>query len=155
MRVIVVAVGKMRGELADAVRVYERRAGRYWKLEVIEVPQASARTAAPAQVKDAEAQRILARIPTHVDVVALTRDGEGMDSSALARWLEQKAVESSPGVAFVIGGAFGLGAPVLDRARRRLSLSDMTLPHEMARLFLTEQLYRAGTILRGEPYHKG
>jgi len=75
VRVIVVAVGKMRGELADAVRVYERRAGRYWKLEVIEVPQASARTAAPAQVKDAEAQRILARIPTHVDVVALTRDG--------------------------------------------------------------------------------
>ena len=60
-----------------------------------------------------------------------------------------------PGVAFVIGGAFGLGEAVLDRSRTRLSLSDMTLPHEMARLFLAEQLYRAGTILRGEPYHKG
>ena len=58
------------------------------------------------------------------------------------------------GVTFVIGGAFGLGAPVLKKARRKLSLSTLTLPHEMARLLLAEQLYRAGTLLRGEPYHK-
>ena len=69
--------------------------------------------------------------------------------------MEARTIEASPGVAFAIGGAFGLGEPVLARARVRLSLSDMTLPHEMARLFLAEQLYRAGTILRGEPYHKG
>jgi len=59
------------------------------------------------------------------------------------------------GVAFVIGGAFGLDESVLRKARTRLSLSDLTLPHEMARLVLAEQLYRAGTIIRGEPYHKG
>ena len=64
-------------------------------------------------------------------------------------------MRSSAGVAFVIGGAFGLGDAVLSRSRRQLSLSAMTLPHEMARLVLAEQLYRAGTILRGEPYHKG
>jgi len=155
VRVMVVVVGKMRGDLADAVREYEKRAGRYWKLEVVEVAQESARSAAPAQVKDAEAQRIMARIPAQLEVVALTRDGKGIDSPALARWMERKTVDASPGVAFVIGGAFGLGAPVLERARTRLSLSEMTLPHEMARLFLAEQLYRAGTILRGEPYHKG
>jgi 23S rRNA (pseudouridine1915-N3)-methyltransferase len=78
-----------------------------------------------------------------------------MSSRALARYLEGLAVRSSPGVAFLIGGAHGLDASVLERARRELSLSTLTLPHEMARLFMVEQLYRAGTIIRGEPYHKG
>ena len=64
-------------------------------------------------------------------------------------------MDALPGIGFIIGGAFGLGEAVLSRARHHLSLSDMTLPHEMARLVLAEQLYRAGTILRGEPYHKG
>lgn len=155
MRVMIVVVGKMRGGLADAVRDYEKRAGRYWRLEVVEVSQESARSTSAAQVKDAEAQRILDRIPPQLEVVALTRVGQGMSSSALARWIERKTVDASPGIAFVIGGAFGLGDSVLERARVRLALSDMTLPHEMARLFLAEQLYRAGTILRGEPYHKG
>jgi 23S rRNA (pseudouridine1915-N3)-methyltransferase len=85
----------------------------------------------------------------------MTREGESMASEELARYLERHAVRSSPGVAFVIGGAHGLAEAVLERGRRRLSLSKMTLPHEMARLVLAEQLYRAGTILRGEPYHKG
>lgn len=155
MRVTVVVVGKIRGELSDAVRDYERRAGRYWKLDFIEVHQESARSMTPSQVKDAEAKRILDRVPPQFDVVAMTRDGTGMDSPAFAHWLEAKMMDASSGVAFVIGGAFGLGDAVLQRSRLRLSLSDMTLPHEMARLFLAEQLYRAGTILRGEPYHKG
>ena len=70
-------------------------------------------------------------------------------------FLEQHALRSSAGVAFVIGGALGLGDELLRRAQRRLALSSMTLPHEMARLMMAEQLYRAGTIARGEPYHKG
>ena len=78
-----------------------------------------------------------------------------MDSRELAGYLERHGIRASAGVAFVIGGAFGLGSAVLERARRTLSLSKMTLPHEMARLLLMEQLYRAGTISRGEPYHKG
>ena len=87
--------------------------------------------------------------------MALTRSGEPLGSEALARFLGDLALRSSPGVAFLIGGAHGLGAGVLAQARRRLALSAMTLPHELARVVLAEQLYRAGTILRGEPYHKG
>lgn len=156
MRVLVVVVGKARGDLAAAIEEYERRATRYWKLEIVEVGAGSGRgDAKPTAVKDAEAERILAKIPAELDVVAMTREGGEMSSRQLARYLQGHAVRSSPGVAFVIGGAFGLASPVLERARRSLSLSAMTLPHEMARLVLAEQLYRAGTILRGEPYHKG
>ncbi len=156
MRVTVVAVGRVRGPLEGAVAEYEQRAARYWKFEVVEVDAgAQGRDAEPSRVMTAEADRILARVPAGTDVFALTREGKAMASSVLARTLEEHAIRSSPGVTFVIGGAFGLGPEVLSLARRRLSLSAMTLPHEMARLMLAEQLYRAGTILRGEPYHKG
>jgi 23S rRNA (pseudouridine1915-N3)-methyltransferase len=156
MKVMLVVVGRVRGELADAVAEYEKRACRYWKFEVIEVASgASAREPSPDAVRNAEGERILARIPSTIEVVAMTRNGRGMDSRELSRYLEEHGIRASAGVAFVIGGAFGLGADVLKRSRRKLSLSTMTLPHEMARLFLAEQLYRAGTILRGEPYHKG
>lgn len=156
MKVQVVVVGRARGDLAAAIEEYERRAQRYWKLEIVEIAQgAGGRDAKAAEVKDAEGERILAKIPSQLEVVALTRTGSGMTSRKMAQYLQRHAVRSSPGVAFVIGGAFGLGSDVLERARRSLSLSTMTLPHEMARLLLAEQLYRAGTILRGEPYHKG
>ena len=150
------AVGRVRGALAAAVGEYEARARHYWKFEVAEVSAGGrGRTGSPSSVKDAEAERILARIPADFEVVALTRSGKGMDSLELAGYLEDHGVRSTQGVAFVVGGAFGLGEAVLIRARRELSLSEMTLPHEMARLLLAEQLYRAGTIIRGEPYHKG
>ena len=156
MKVMVVVVGRARGDLAAAIGEYERRAGRYWKLEVVEVGQgAGGGNAGPSEVQEAEGERILGKVPSQVEMVALTRTGSRMSSVKLARYLQEHAVRSSPGVAFVIGGAFGLHDEVLDRARRALSLSSMTLPHEMARLILAEQLYRAGTILRGEPYHKG
>jgi 23S rRNA (pseudouridine1915-N3)-methyltransferase len=155
VKVAVVVVGRVRGELASAVAEYEARAGRYWKLDVTEVSGGAGRGNAPAErVLEAEAERLLGRIPNALEVVALTRLGKPMGSRELAGYLEEHAVRSSPGVAFVIGGAFGLGAAVLKKARRKLSLSTMTLPHEMARLLLAEQLYRAGTIVRGEPYHK-
>ena len=156
MKVLVVAVGRVRGSLEAAVADYEERARRYWKLEVAEVDAGvSGRNPDPLRVKEAEAERILGRIPGGLAVLALTRAGEGLGSRDLAKELERYAVQSHPGVAFVLGGAFGLADAVLARARRQISLSPMTLPHEMARLALAEQLYRAGTILRGEPYHKG
>jgi 23S rRNA (pseudouridine1915-N3)-methyltransferase len=156
MKVLLVAVGKVRGNLSDAVADFEARAGRYWKLEVFEVAAGGAgRSAGPEEVMAAEATRILSKIPAQFEIVALTREGRGMESRELSAYLEGHAVRSSPGVAFVIGGAFGLHTTVRARARRTMSLSTMTFPHEMARLFLAEQLYRAGTILRGEPYHKG
>jgi 23S rRNA (pseudouridine1915-N3)-methyltransferase len=155
MRVFVVVVGRVRGALVPAVAEYEERAGRYWKLEVVEVAAGAGGGQASAQrVRKAEGERILARIPDALEVVALTRGGKPTGSRELAGYLEEHAVRSSAGVAFVIGGAFGLDASVLKKARRKLSLSAFTLPHEMARLVLAEQLYRAGTLLRGEPYHK-
>ena len=156
MKILVVAVGRVRGPLAQAVGEYEDRARRYWKFDVEEVRAGGAGgTASPSAVRDAEAEQILAKIPADFEVVALTRAGKGMDSRELAGYLEDHGVRSTSGVALVVGGAFGLGDAVLARARRELSLSGMTLPHEMARLLLAEQLYRAGTIIRGEPYHKG
>lgn len=154
MKVLVVVVGKARRPLSDAIDAYEKRAARYWKLGVVEV-SAGAPGGAREAVLEAEGARILKRIPDGFEVVALTRAGSTMDSVELAGYLEAHGVRSTPGVAFVIGGAFGLGRAVSERATRALSVSPMTLPHEMARLLLAEQLYRAGTLVRGEPYHKG
>jgi 23S rRNA (pseudouridine1915-N3)-methyltransferase len=154
--VVVVVVGRVRGSLAEAVEEYEKRAARYWKLEVVEVDAAGGgRNPDPNRVMDAEADRILSRIPAGFDVVPLTRTGKAMGSRELTKYLQGLAVQSRPGVAFVIGGAFGLSEEVLKRASTKLALSAMTMPHEMARLLMAEQLYRAGTISRNEPYHKG
>jgi len=155
--VLVVAVGRAKGAVAEVIAEYEKRAGRYWKLEVVEVSPGvkGSATAPPERVREAEAERILARVPDGLDVVALTRAGHGMGSRELASYLRALGTGSAPGAVFAIGGAFGLGEGVLERAHRRLSLSHLTMPHEMARLVLAEQLYRAGTIVRGEPYHKG
>lgn len=155
MKVSAVVVGKVKGPLAQAVLDYEQRARRYWKLDVTEVSAGAGGAGAQAdRVREAEAERILARLPEGLEVVALTRAGEGMGSRDLASYLAELGTRSAPGVCFVIGGAYGLDERVLRRAKRRLALSELTLPHEMARLVLAEQLYRAGTIVRGEPYHK-
>jgi len=156
MKLIVAVVGKARGALAAPIAEYEKRAGRYHSLEVVEVKERPARQAGDRRaVMEEEGKRLLARIPAGFEVVALHREGEGWGSSRLADYLSERALHASPGVAFVVGGAFGLSEEVLALARHRLSLSGFTLPHEMARLVLAEQLYRAGTIQRGEPYHKG
>ena len=154
MKIVIVAVGKVKGPIGPAIEDFEQRAARYWKLEVIEVDAgAPGSSADPDMVKAAEEERILRRLPEAADAVALTRAGRPMGSRAFAAYLQDQAVRARD-LAFVIGGAYGLGAGVLGRARQ-LTLSPMTFPHDVARLLLAEQLYRAGTILRGEPYHKG
>lgn len=135
---------------------YERRAGRYWTLDVMEVREEKARKGLPGDhVRAAESERLRERVPPGADLVALTRAGAEWSSSRLAKYLEELALHARVGVAFAIGGAYGLSDVLIDEARYRLSLSPLTLPHDLARLVLLEQLYRAGTILRGEPYHKG
>jgi len=157
VRILVVAVGRVRGALASTVNDYEKRASRYWKLDVIEVSGGSRGTGKNQAdlVRAAEADRILSKVPAELELVALTRAGMEMNSRQLAGYLEEHAVQSSAGVGFVIGGAFGLAPKVLQRAGKQLRISGMTLPHEIARLLLSEQLYRAGSIIRREPYHKG
>jgi len=152
----VLAVGRPTRLLSEAVEEYEKRAARYWPLEVVEVrEERSGRNADPERIRAAEGERLWERVPAGVETVALTRTGDALSSRELAAWLQQRALESHPGVAFLIGGALGLSDDVMARCTRTLRLSSMTLPHELARLVLAEQLYRAGTIVRNEPYHKG
>lgn len=149
------AVGKAGPLVADAVAEYEKRAARYWSFEVVEVKEERGRKgASEEQIRNAETERLLERVPAGTDICALTRDGKSWSSDDLARYLEQLAVRGRAGAAFLIGGALGISEEGIRRADRTLSLSSMTLTHELARLFLVEQLYRAGTIVRGEPYHK-
>ena len=152
MRVSIVAVGKP-GALAPPIRDYEERAKRYWRLDVTEVPQARGSRAREVLVR--EAGLIRARLKPDHATVALTRAGRPLSSVALAKWLERQTWGPSRGVHFLIGGAFGLEAGLREECDLTMSLSPFTLPHDLARLVLAEQLYRAGTILRNEPYHKG
>lgn len=153
MKVIVAAVGKPRdAALAAAIVHYESRAAKYWPLEVREVREENARGIAATVVQEREAERLLARV-AGATLVACDERGTAMTSPVFAAFL-QDARESARDVAFVIGGAYGLAAQLKKAAQKRLALAPWTLPHELARLVLVEQLYRAGTITRGEPYHK-
>ena len=156
MKLLLIAIGKTGRLLAPAIAEYEERARRYWPLDVIEVKEERARAGLTDDaVKDAEAERLMKRVPKGMELVALTRTGDAWTSQRLARHIERTAVQSGAGIAFVIGGSLGLGDAILRQAQRRMRLSTFTFPHDLARLILLEQLYRAGTIARGEPYHKG
>jgi 23S rRNA (pseudouridine1915-N3)-methyltransferase len=153
VKVIVAAVGKPRNAaLAAAIEHYEERAAKYWPLDVREVREEPARGSPVTVILEKEADRLTSRVEG-ATVVACDERGTSMTSAKFATFL-QDARERARDVAFVIGGAYGLADSVRDRAQTRLALAPWTLPHELARLVLAEQLYRAGTIVRGEPYHK-
>jgi 23S rRNA (pseudouridine1915-N3)-methyltransferase len=154
VKLLVVAVGKPRhAALAAAIVDYEERAARYWTLERIEVREEPAKSASAELVREREGARLAARIPRGALLVCCDPGGKRLDSAAFSAWLQRER-EGARDVAFVIGGAYGLSPALLKRANLRVELAPWTLPHEMARLVLAEQLYRAGTIVRGEPYHK-
>ena len=154
MRVAIVSVGRPKAPLSEAIGAYEGRIPHYFTFESIEVKE-SGRRESPVRMVEDEGERLLARVPRQHELVALHRQGRRWSSDRLASYLSDAGVRSLPGVTFVIGGAFGLSRAIIDRADHLFSLSSMTLPHELARLILAEQIYRAGTILQGEPYHKG
>lgn len=104
-------------------------------------------------VREREGERILAQVPAGASFIACAEGGKAMTSAAFATWL-QSARDNARDLAIAIGGAFGLADAVTAHAAMRLSLAPFTLPHELARVVLAEQVYRAGTIARGEPYHK-
>jgi len=154
MKVLVVAVGKPRNaSLAAAIEEYEARAARYWPLSRSEVREEPAKSASTDLVRQREGERLRSKIPPGATLVCCDPGGRRMDSAAFATWLQGQR-ESGRDVAFVLGGAYGLAPDLLKAAALRLELAPWTLPHEMARLVLAEQLYRAGTIVRREPYHK-
>jgi 23S rRNA (pseudouridine1915-N3)-methyltransferase len=154
VKVWVAAVGKPRdAALAAAIREYEARAARYWPLQVVEVREEPGKGIAGEQVMRKEGERLLERLPPGVRLVLCDPGGEAFTSEGFATFLQAQR-EGAQDVAFVLGGAHGLGDVVRSRPHRRLALAPWTLPHEIARLVLAEQLYRAGSIGRGEPYHK-
>jgi len=153
MRLIVAVVGKPKHEpLAAAIRDYEERARRYWPLQVYEVKDEPVRATNTDVVRKREGERLSTAIGG-ARVIACEVGGRRMSSPEFAAWVQQLR-EAATDVAFVIGGPYGLADDLAQRAMARLSFSSWTLPHELARLVLAEQLYRAGTIVRGEPYHK-
>ena len=153
MRCLLAVVGRPRDAgLAAAIRDYESRAARYWPLEVTEVREERATSLTPAAVRKREGERLREAVG-EARVIACDESGRTLTSAAFAHWLQTQR-EAARDIAFVIGGAFGLDRGLRDAAAERLTLAPWTLPHELARLVLAEQLYRAGTIGRGEPYHK-
>lgn len=153
MRIVVAVIGRPRdARLAAAIHEYETRAARYWPLDVREVREEPGRLPAE-QVRAREAERLAASLPAGAHVVTCELGGVAMTSEVFAQWVQARREEAKD-LAFIIGGAHGLGGAVMKMTRTRLSLAPWTLPHELARLVLAEQLYRAGTIVRGEPYHK-
>ena len=153
MEIAVVAVGKLRTYYREAFDDYARRLSRHVTFREHEVREASRAPNVAAQRAE-EAARLGARLPEHTSVVALARVGAGWTSSDLAKQLERWMVAARP-LSFVIGGSHGLDAALISRAAARWSLGPLTLPHELARVVVVEQLYRAFTILGREPYHKG
>jgi 23S rRNA (pseudouridine1915-N3)-methyltransferase len=155
VKVWLLAVGRPGALFAEAVAEYEKRAARYWSFASIEVKEERAHKGLPAeQIRQTESERLLERVPAGAEIIALTREGSPWSSDALARYFEELQMSGKAGAAFLIGGALGLSDDAIRRSQRQLSLSAMTLTHELARVLLTEQIYRAGTIVRGEPYHK-
>ncbi len=151
----IVAVDKMKNaafrELTDD---YFARLQHYLPTEVVEVRSAAKKASDAGEVKRIEAEALIETVTDEQVIVAMDERGKPMSSEELADWLNDQMVNGVRSVAFVIGGSWGLDRSVRKKAHRVISLSEMTMPHEMARMFLTEQLYRAMTILRGEPYHK-
>ena len=155
-RVVILAVGHPKTPgLDETTGEYERRLTHYFRFETAEIPAASLSDERASEARVREATRLTRRIPADLDLVALTRTGKPWSTRGLVEYLHDIQTYGHKGAVFIIGGAHGLDSDLLQRARIKMSLSPMTLPHGLARLLLTEQLYRAGTILRGEPYHKG
>jgi 23S rRNA (pseudouridine1915-N3)-methyltransferase len=151
MELVLLAVGKLRPSYREAMDDYLRRLGRHVKVREIEVREAARAPTVEAQ-RSEEAGRLLARRPAGSRLVALARLGTGWSSEELARRLGRWMQEARP---VALGGSRGLAPDLLAAAGDRWSLGPLTLPHELARVVVGEQLYRAVTILRGEPYHKG
>ncbi|GMK43799.1 MULTISPECIES: 23S rRNA (pseudouridine(1915)-N(3))-methyltransferase RlmH [Paenibacillus] len=159
MHIQIASVGKLKEKyLVQGIAEYAKRLGPYVKLTLTEVPDEKApETMSPAeeaQVREREGERLLAQLKPDAHVVALAIGGELWSSEDLADQLDKLATYGRSHVAFVIGGSTGLAPAVLQRAQQKLSFGRMTLPHQLMRLVLIEQIYRAVKINRGEPYHK-
>ncbi|MCR8980052.1 23S rRNA (pseudouridine(1915)-N(3))-methyltransferase RlmH [Brevibacillus laterosporus] len=159
MQITIITVGKLKEKyLKEGIAEYTKRLTAYCKLNVVEVNDEKAPEELSAtemeQVKRKEGERILAHMKQDHYVIALAIEGQMWSSEKLSSEMDRLALHGRSQVAFVIGGSLGLADEVLKRADAQLSFSKMTFPHQLMRLVLVEQVYRAFRISRGEPYHK-
>jgi 23S rRNA (pseudouridine1915-N3)-methyltransferase len=159
VNISIVTVGKLKEKyLKQGIEEYLKRLTAYAKVEVFEVPDEKAPEELSEiemqQVKHKEGERILAKVSQDTYVIALAIEGKMQSSEELADSLDKLATYGKSKIAFVIGGSLGLSVEVLKRANDKLSFSKMTFPHQLMRLILVEQVYRAFRINRNEPYHK-
>lgn len=159
MKITIVCVGKIKEKFySQAADEYKKRLSRYCQLEILEVADEKTKENASEteinQIKEREGERIVKCIREDSYVAALSIDGVMLDSIELSKKLEQLGVSGKSHIVFVIGGSLGLSKHVLDRADFRLSFSKMTFPHQLMRVILLEQVYRAYKIMNHEPYHK-
>lgn len=159
MKITVICVGKIKEDFyRRAVSEYEKRLGRYCRLEIIEVQDEktpdSAGSAVEEQIKEKEAARILRYVKEDAHVITLEIQGEKPDSVAFADQLNQLAIQGKSHIQFIIGGSLGLHHSVSEAAHQAVSFSNMTFPHQLMRVILLEQIYRGYRIIKKEPYHK-
>jgi len=159
LNIKIITVGKLKEKyLKMGIAEYAKRLSAYCKMELIEVPDEKApeklSEAEMIQVKEKEGERILAKIPDQAYVFALAIEGKQRTSEAFAKEIEQLGVQGKSTLVFVIGGSLGLSDAVMKRSNTPISFGKMTLPHQLMRLVLIEQIYRGFKIVRNEPYHK-
>lgn len=155
MKIILAVVGKMAsGYLSKGIEQYASRLKHYVPFEILHIADAkNTKSLTEAQQKAAEGRNILAALDSSDHVVLLDEHGKQFTSVEFARYIEKKMASVQRRLVFVVGGPYGFSPEVYARASEKISLSSMTFSHEMIRLIFTEQLYRAMTIVRGEPYH--
>ncbi len=160
MRIIVTAIGRLKQgperELAETYRKRAQAIGRALGLREIEIVEIRESRAADAERRRVEESIAVANvIPERAAIIILDDRGKNLDSAALAAMLQKWRAEDPPAVCFVIGGADGLAASLRQRAKLKLAFGAATWPHQLVRIMLLEQLYRAASILAGHPYHRG
>jgi 23S rRNA (pseudouridine1915-N3)-methyltransferase len=155
MKITLLIVGKTEDAyLKDGIDKYLKRLKHYTKIEVVEIAELKNTKALTAeQQKAKEAELILKKISPADFVILLDENGMELSSSKFAGYIDKKAISSVANLIFIVGGPYGFDETVYQRANDKLSLSRMTFSHQMVRLFFVEQLYRAFTIIKGEPYH--
>lgn len=159
MKISVLCVGKVKEKFyRDAIDEFCKRLSRYCKLDIVEVSdEKTDETASENEirlVKSKEGERILKNIKDDTYVIALCIDGKQLDSEELSNKIETLGISGTSHICFVIGGSLGLADEVIRRADYKLSFSKMTFPHQLMRVILLEQIYRAYRIMNNEPYHK-
>ena len=155
MKITFLTVGKTEDAyLKEGIEKYVKRLKHYTKLVIIEIDELkNTKALTPEQQKAKEAELILKKITPTDHVILLDEKGQELSSQQFAAYIDKKAITSVANLFFIVGGPYGFDASVYARANDKLSLSAMTFSHQMVRLFFTEQLYRAYTIIKGEPYH--